>query len=58
MKIEPYSVPCDACGGHGYQGRLLCLKCEGNGSVLLEEKVSLWRWLKERVSWMRWFSWN
>jgi len=32
---EPFAIPCDACNGRGYQGRLLCVKCEGNGNVLI-----------------------
>lgn len=58
MTIESYAVPCDACNGHGYRGRSLCVKCEGNGNVLINSRIPFWQWLKERVQWMRWFSWQ
>lgn len=58
MTLESYAVACDACQGHGYRGRFLCLKCEGNGNVLITAQVSLWQWLKDRVAWMRYFSWQ
>jgi len=61
---EPFAIPCDACNGRGFiqesaDSYILCTKCAGDCRLLVVRKrVSLWQWLRDRVRWMRWFSWN
>ena len=38
MKIESYSVLCDACSGRGFDDtQLLCEKCLGSGAVIVPD---------------------
>jgi DnaJ-class molecular chaperone len=38
MRIETYTVRCDACRGRGYEGYTICPKCEGNGQVVIVDE--------------------
>lgn len=38
MKMETYSVICDGCDGRGYNEHILCLKCDGNGQVVVPDE--------------------
>lgn len=43
LKIESYSVICDACNGRGYDDAyVLCEKCQANGQIVVpDEKRTL-----------------
>ena len=33
-----WTLPCPDCEGHGWNGRLLCLHCNGTGKIVVPEK--------------------
>lgn len=37
---EHFAVVCDACGGKKYLGRTICEKCQGEGKILVRERLS------------------
>jgi DnaJ-class molecular chaperone len=58
---KPFKIICDHCHGRRFPEGHLCEKCQGDGYLIITPmpvSFPIFRWLRDRWRWMKWFSWN